>query len=202
MDYANHPRSSKRLTNRKVLAYLAAILLVSLADPRPMTFQIGCILVAMAWLLRIWSFGHLEKNLTMVTSGPYGYTRNPAYLGTFLALIGVALAAGNGQTDLGRATWGFGIFLVVVFLTVYLPRKFRKEYPRLKELFGEELQRHADNVPNFVPRISKWKSGDDRKFSWARVSANHEWGWGLVLTLVMAMIYFVECWSPMRQWLA
>ena len=91
---------------------------------------------------------------------------------------------------------------VVLLVRSGVPRKFRKEYPRLKELFGEELQRHADNVPNFVPRISKWKSGDDRKFSWARVSANHEWGWGLVLTLVMVMIYFVECWSPMRQWLA
>ncbi|MCX8229314.1 MAG: isoprenylcysteine carboxylmethyltransferase family protein [Planctomycetota bacterium] len=198
MDYADHPRASKKLTPRKLFTYVASLLLISLADPNPATFAIGCVLVALAWLLRVWSFGHLEKNCTMVTTGPYAHTRNPAYLGSFLALIGVALAAGNPDTTSGQSAWGFGIFLVIVFFAVYLPRKFRKEYPRLQKLFGEELEQHAKNVPDFFPRLRAWRSGDDRKFSWARVSANHEWSWGFVLTFVMALIFFVDCWSPLH----
>jgi len=195
-NYADHPRASKSLTWRKGAVYLAALALLALADPRPMTFAIGCVLAGLAWLLRVWAFGHLEKNRIMVTSGPYAHTRNPAYLGSFLALIGVSLAAGNAETTRGQGVWAFGAVLVVAFFTFYLPRKFSKEYPRLKELFGEQLDRHAANVPNFWPRITPWRSGDDRRFSWTRVSANHEWGWSVVIVLVLLAIWSAPLWSP------
>ena len=170
--------------------------MLAFADPRPTTFLVGAVLCALAWLLRVWAFGHLEKNRVMVTTGPYAHTRNPAYLGSFIALIGVALAAGNTETTRGQGVWAFGAFLVVAFFAVYLPRKFRKEYPRLKELFGDQLDRHADNVPNFWPRFSPWRSGDDRRFSWQRVTANTEWSWAIVLTLVLVAIWTAPMWSP------
>lgn len=195
-DYVDHPRSVQKLTWRKLAVYVSALVLLAFADPRPLTFAIGATLCAIAWLLRVWAFGHLEKNRLMVTTGPYAHTRNPAYLGSFLALIGVSLAAGNFETTRGQGIWAFGGFLVLAFFTVYLPRKFRKEYPRLKELFGEQLDRHAENVPNFWPRLTGWKSGDDRKFSWARVSANTEWGWSIVLAVVLIAIWTAPMWSP------
>jgi protein-S-isoprenylcysteine O-methyltransferase Ste14 len=195
-DYVDHPRSVQKLTWRKLAVYASTLVLLAFADPRPLTFAIGAALCAIAWLLRVWAFGHLEKNRLMVTTGPYAHTRNPAYLGSFLALIGVSLAAGNFETTRGQGIWAFGAFLVLAFFTVYLPRKFKKEYPRLKELFGEQLDRHAENVPNFWPRLRGWKSGDDRKFSWARVSANTEWGWSIVLALVLIAIWTAPMWSP------
>lgn len=188
--------SSSRITWRKVAVFLCGLALIALADPRLPTFVAGCLLVVSAWLLRVWAFGHLEKNVVMVTTGPYAYTRNPAYLGSFLALLGVSLSAGNAQTRQGLLVWGIAALLVLAFLGFYLPRKFEREYPRLHALFGAELERHAAHVPDFFPRLTPWRSGSDRRFSWQRVTENHEWPWGLVLVAVLAAIWLAPVWSP------
>ncbi|MDP6850821.1 MAG: isoprenylcysteine carboxylmethyltransferase family protein [Planctomycetota bacterium] len=191
--------ASKKPTPRKIAVYIFSLALVSLADPRPMTFGIGCFFVLSAWLLRIWAFGHLEKNQLMVTTGPYAHTRNPAYLGSFFALLGVALAAGNLETQQGRWVWGFSLFLIAVFFAFYMPRKFRKEYGRLQKIFGEQVDRHAENVPDFWPQWTPWRSGDDRRFSWKLVGENHEWPWGFVLAIAMLAVWTAPSWSPLRS---
>jgi protein-S-isoprenylcysteine O-methyltransferase Ste14 len=194
--------SSKLPSPRQLGVYVSAVALALLADPRPVTFALGCVFVGLAWALRIWAFGHLDKNQHMVTTGPYAYTRNPAYLGSFLAMIGVALAAGNAETLRGRLVWGLSALLVALFFAVYLPRKFAREYPRLQRLFGEALERHAAHVPNFWPQLRPWRSGDTRAFSWQRVTDNREWPWGVVLALLLAAIWFVHAWSPIDRVLA
>jgi len=181
---------------RKCVAFLSGFLLIAASDPRPLTFWVGSLLVAFAWALRIWSFGHLDKNLHMTTTGPYAHTRNPAYLGSFIALLGVGLAAGNPSTFRGQVVWVFLVVLALIFVIEYLPRKFQREYPRLRKIFGEDLDRHARHVPDFLPRLRPWRSGDPRKFSWSRVTANHEWPWGLVLGLALIGIATVHKWSP------
>lgn len=187
----------RRLTWRRGAVFLAGALLVLLADPRPVPYALGCGLVALAWVLRIWAFGHLEKNVVLVTTGPYAHTRNPAYLGSFLALLGCGLAAGNPDTPRGLLVWGLVALLAVAFFFVYLPRKFAREYPRLRELFGAELDRHAAHVPDFLPRLRPWRSGDPRRFSWRRVAENHEWPWGFILALVLVLIRTAPSWSPL-----
>ena len=190
--------SSKLPSSRQIGVYLSAILLALLADPRPATFAAGCVLVALALALRIWAFGHLDKNQHMVTTGPYAHTRNPAYLGSFLAMLGLALAAGNAESTRGRIVWGLALLFVVVFFVLYLPRKFEREYGRLRRKFGADLDRHAANVPNFWPRLSPWKSGDPRRFSWERVTYNHEWPWSVVLAALLVAIWFSRTWSPVN----
>ena len=194
--------NSKLPSTRQLGVYLSALLLAVLADPRPATFAGGCALVALAWALRIWAFGHLDKNQHMVTTGPYAHTRNPAYLGSFLAMVGVALAAGNADSARGRAVWGLAILLGIVFFAFYLPRKFAREYGRLQRLFGADLERHAAHVPNFWPQLRPWRSGDPRRFSWRRVTDNREWPWGPVLAALLAAIWFVHAWSPLERVLA
>ena len=191
------PRASKKPTWRKVAVYISGLLLVSLADPRLPTFAIGCVLVLVAWLVRLWAFGHLAKNELMVTTGPYAHCRNPAYFGSFLALLGVALAAGNWESPRGLAVWGFAALLCVVFFVFYLPRKMQREYPRLQALFGEQVDRHAAHVPDFWPQLRPWRSGDTRRFRWSQVRENHEISWGVVLTLLMIAIWTVDRWSPL-----
>ncbi len=193
--------ASKRPTPRKAAVFLSALALLALADPRPTTFAIGCGLVLLAWLLRVWAFGHLEKNELMVTTGPYAHTRNPAYLGSFIALVGVSLAAGNAETTQGRVVWGLAVVLTLAFFLFYLPRKFRREYRRLRQLFGDaQVDRHGDNVPDFLPRLTPWRSGQERRFSWKLVGENHEWPWGAVLAVVLALIWTAPSWSPLRGW--
>jgi protein-S-isoprenylcysteine O-methyltransferase Ste14 len=187
--------SGRRQVLRQIALYVTAIAIIACADPRPATFLVGCGFVAVAWSLRIWSFGHLEKNELLVTTGPYAHSRNPAYFGSFLALIGVAIAAGNAETLQGRFVWGFCLVLFCVFFGIYLPRKFEREYGRLKKLFGQQAERHAANVPDFWPQLKPWRSGDPRRFSWNLVAANHELPWGPVLAGLLAAIWFVDRWS-------
>ena len=190
--------SSKRPSWRQFAVYGSCVLLVALADPRVATFVAGCVVVGVGWLLRIWAFGHLEKNVVMVTTGPYAHTRNPAYLGSFVILLGTALAAGNSESTQGLLVWGFTAVLVAVFFVFYLPRKFEREYERLRGIFGEQLDRHAENVPDFLPRLTPWRSGDTRRFSPKRVTENHEWAWGLVLAVLMAVVWYAPRWSPLH----
>ncbi|HEX9794549.1 MAG TPA: methyltransferase [Planctomycetota bacterium] len=178
--------------------FVSAIALVGLADPRPTYFAVGCVLVALAWGLRVWAFGHLEKNVVLVTTGPYAHTRNPAYLGSFAALVGIALAAGNPATLAGRLVWGVSLLLALAFLGYYMPRKLRREYPRLEALFGAQLAIQAREVPDFFPRLRPWRSGDDRRFSLRRVGENHEWAWGPVFALVMTAVWYAPRWSPLH----
>jgi protein-S-isoprenylcysteine O-methyltransferase Ste14 len=191
--------ASKRPTPRKLAVYACTLALLSLADPRPESFSVGAVLVTIAWCLRIWAFGHLEKNLVMVTTGPYAHTRNPAYLGSFIALFGVALAAGNLESRQGQVVWGFSLLLLVGFFIAYLPRKLKREYPRLQRIFGEQVDLHAANVPDFWPQLSPWRSGDERRFSWKLVSSNHEWPWGVVLALALYAVWTSPQWSPLRR---
>src|SRR5512138_487723 len=46
----------------------------------------GAIAVAGA-LLRVWAAGHIEKGKVLTQGGPYGFTRNPLYLGSFFMAL-------------------------------------------------------------------------------------------------------------------
>ena len=192
-------RASKKITWRKAAVYVSSLALISLADPRPITFWVGACLVLLAWMLRMWAFGYLDKNALMVTTGPYAHTRNPAYLGSLIALVGISLASGNMDSLRGQLVWGFAIFLMVCFFGFYFPRKMKREYPRLRKLFGEQLEEHAVNVPNFWPRITSWRSGQERSFSFSLLKENHELSWGVAFVIALTAIYTVDSWTPFFQ---
>ena len=44
-------------------------------------------------LLRAWAAGHVRKDQSLTTCGPYAFVRNPLYLGTLLVAAGFALAS-------------------------------------------------------------------------------------------------------------
>lgn len=180
----------RRLTLRKLALYAAVALLFALSAPSVPTFVAGTLLVAMGLAARIWTFGHLEKNQCMVTTGPYAHSRNPAYLGSFLVACGFVLAAGNPFSPAGLLVWGVGALLLAVFLRSYLPRKYRREYPRLERAFPQQFHAHAAHVPDFFPRLRPWHSGDTRRFSWACVNANHEW-WSLPAAVGLALLWLL-----------
>jgi hypothetical protein len=87
--------------------------------------------------------------------------------------------------------------LVIVFFTVYMPRKKHKEYTRLERLFGEPAREYAAHVPHFWPRLRAWSGGEEKRFSWRLVTENREWPWGAVLAGVLLAIWHIEAWSPL-----
>src|SRR5690606_23242257 len=49
---------------------------------------IGASIAGAGLLLRAWAAGTIHKEEDLTTSGPYAFTRNPLYLGSFLIGIG------------------------------------------------------------------------------------------------------------------
>jgi protein-S-isoprenylcysteine O-methyltransferase Ste14 len=138
---------------RVPLGFLCAALFLYLARPRPVTLAVGGALAVCGLLLRAWASGHIRKNDRLAISGPYAYTRNPLYLGSFIMGLGFMFAAGHYWWLLG------GIFMLL-FLGIYLP-VMRVESATLAELFGTEYARYAEAVPLFLPRLTPYRAGAD-----------------------------------------
>lgn len=179
----------RKITPRVLLAYSGALIVLLFAQPVLPGVVIGSVLVCVGVLLRIWTFGHLRKNHTLATTGPYAHSRNPAYLGSGAVLTGLFIAAGNPYSVGGWLIWALGVVAIVIFLGRYMPRKYAREYRQLEGIFPEQIRRHAQHVPHFFPRLTPWRSGDSTRFSWQCVTANNEWVWAPAAALALGVIW-------------
>lgn len=136
---------------RVPLGFLCGAVFLLLARPRPSTLVPGVIISIIGLLVRAWAAGHIRKNAALATSGPYAYTRNPLYAGSFL--LGLGFTIGSGR-------WELAILFAALFLGIYLP-VMRVESATLAKLFGESFQRYARSVPLFFPRFTPYRSGED-----------------------------------------
>ena len=137
---------------RVPLGFLCGALFIVFAKPRPLTLAIGGAVAVLGLLVRAWSAGHIRKNAQLATSGPYAFTRNPLYLGSFL--LGVGFTVASGQPLLG-------LLFAALFLGIYLP-VMRVEAATLAELFGEDYARYARAVPLFIPRLLPYRDEKTR----------------------------------------
>lgn len=131
---------------RVPLGFLCAALFFLFSRPRPLTLAVGGAIALPGLALRAWATGHLRKNDSLATSGPYAHTRNPLYLGSFVLGLGFTVASGR---------WILGILFAALFLGIYVP-VMRVESATLAELFGESYQRYVKAVPLFLPRLSPY----------------------------------------------
>src|SRR6202043_218854 len=127
---------------RVPLGFLFAVLYFWLARPTWRSLMLGAIVVVPGLLIRALASGHVRKNETLATSGPYAYTRNPLYLGSLLMGLGFCIAA---------RSWWVGVALVVMFFAIYLP-VIRDEEAFLRKKFPE-FEEYARRVPQMVPRL-------------------------------------------------
>jgi protein-S-isoprenylcysteine O-methyltransferase Ste14 len=132
---------------RVPLGFLCAAIFFLLARPRPLTLFIGAAIAVPGLMLRAWATGHLRKNEALAIGGPYAYTRNPLYLGSFLIGLGFSIAAGR---------WLLGVLFAALFLGIYVA-VMRVESATLADLFGERYRRYADAVPLFFPRLTPYR---------------------------------------------
>jgi hypothetical protein len=86
---------------------------------------------------------HIRKNTKLATSGPYAYTRNPLYLGSFILGLGFTIASARPL---------LGLLFAALFLGIYLP-VMRVEAETLLGIFGDDYRRYAQAVPLFLPRL-------------------------------------------------
>ena len=145
---------NKRLLQRirVPLGFLFAIIFLVFAKPAWTTLIVGAIISIIGILIRAWSSGHIRKNQNLAVSGPYSYTRNPLYLGSFLLGVGFTVASG---------VWWLALIFVALFLGIYLP-VMRVEAEDLTAMFGADFEEYKENVPLFFPRFAAWKKSVEK----------------------------------------
>lgn len=167
---------------RVPLGFLCAALFIFLAQPRLKALLIGGTISVLGLAIRAWASGHIRKNDALATSGPYAYTRNPLYLGSFL--LGLGFTIGSGW-------WPLGFLFAALFLGIYFP-VMRVESATLAAIFGTEYQRYASEVPVFFPRFTPFRYGEAQstKFDSALYMRYREYRATLGLLVAWAILAF------------
>src|SRR5690606_8006013 len=149
---------------------------------------VGAAVAALGLVIRGWAAGTIHKERELTTSGPYAFTRNPLYLGSFFVGLGVTLAGGH---------WAWPALFVVFYVGVY-SRTMAYEAGRLTELFGERYLAYARSVPAFLPRPTPYRpeaGAQTAGFRWEQYKRNREWeallgGIGAVAFLAATAVWF------------
>lgn len=87
----------------------------------------------------------------LLTTGPFGYCRNPMSLGAILAYLGIGIIAGSA---IGLVL----MFGCIALLVIYLKRLEERE---LAERFGEAYLAYKQEVPFIIPRFPRQGERDD-----------------------------------------
>jgi len=139
----------KRLLQRirVPLGFAFAILFLVFAKPTISSIAIGGAIAFIGVAIRAWSSGHIRKAKELAVSGPYAYTRNPLYVGSFILGVGFTVAAG---------VWWLALVFSALFIGIYLP-VMRVEAEDIRAIFGADFDEYESNVPLFVPRLTPWR---------------------------------------------
>jgi protein-S-isoprenylcysteine O-methyltransferase Ste14 len=129
------------------LGFLSAIIFVVLAKPTPRALLIGAAVSILGLAILAWAAGHIRKNAELAISGPYAFTRNPLYLGSFILGLGFTIASGR---------WELALLFAALFLGIYFP-VMRVEASTMTELFGSQYEAYKKAVPLFLPRLTPFK---------------------------------------------
>jgi protein-S-isoprenylcysteine O-methyltransferase Ste14 len=146
---------------RVPMGFVFAVVFFGLARPSGWTLLGSLVLVVPGVWLRAYAAGYVRKNAELTTTGPYGYTRNPLYLGSMMIAFGFAVAGGR---------WSIGIALAGLFLAIYLPT-IRSEEAFLRGKFAG-FDDYAARVPRLLPRWTA-AGGDGERGEFSRALYMH-----------------------------
>ncbi len=132
---------------RVPLGFIFAVVFLIFARPTAVTLAVGTLVAVIGLGVRAWASGHIRKAKELAISGPYAYTRNPLYLGSFLMGVGFTVAGG---------VWWLALLFSGLFLGIYLP-VMRVEMDDIRRIFDGEFDEYARNVPMLIPRFTVWK---------------------------------------------
>ena len=147
------PKGKKLLQKYRVpLGFVSAAIFFIFARPSIFLLLIGGAIAAVGLMIRAWGSGHLRKNEEVTVSGPYAFTRNPLYLGSFLLGLGFTVAAG---------VWWLALVFAALFLGIYFP-VMGVEADELTKRFGDEYKQYAKRVSLFLPWYSGYRPSEKK----------------------------------------
>lgn len=168
--------------SRVPLGFVLTALYLWLANPLAVSVLFGTLFIVPGLMIRALASGHVEKNQRLAMNGPYAYTRNPLYLGSFVIASGFALAA--------RSLW-VAAMLIVMFLAIYMP-VIRAEEAFLAQHFPEFAE-YARRVPRLAPNPTP--PGKQRwEFSWDLYKKHREYNATLGSAAILAALVVKLVW--------
>lgn len=116
----------------------------------------GIFLVFTGILGRLWATLYIggRKTNQIITGGPYSVVRNPLYLFSTVAAMGI-----GAQTGSLTITAFLGLLCFVSFHIVIL-----KEERFLRRIHGIEYEAYLRQVPRFIPKPSLYRESEVREF--------------------------------------
>jgi protein-S-isoprenylcysteine O-methyltransferase Ste14 len=166
------------------LGYPLAAVVLWLARPSPRSILAGAAVGVIGLWIRARAAGHLRKQEILTVAGPYAYTRNPLYLGSFILLIGAAIAA---------RSWPSALILLCYFALFY-SFVMRREEGELLQHHGEAFRDYARTVPLFLPRLTPAKSSSASRaaFSFPQYKKNREYR--AAIGFLLLLLIFLVIW--------
>jgi protein-S-isoprenylcysteine O-methyltransferase Ste14 len=149
--------------------------------PSSRSLWIGCIIALAGSGLRLWAAGHIEKGRVLTQGGPYAFSRNPLYLGSFLMAFGIIIA--------GQGYWLLPVF--ALFFAVFYYPVMKAEELELLNGHGNNFIEFSQRVPLFFPGLRK-TGIESSTFNWPRVIRNREHRTIIGLLLVIALLILIK----------
>jgi protein-S-isoprenylcysteine O-methyltransferase Ste14 len=135
------------------------LVMVFFAQPTIASLITGFCIMVFGELIRFWgvSWAGSETRTTggaggtfLIISGPFGYVRNPLYVGNILMYVGIGIMSMSLFPYLQIITFIF--FAVQYYFIVLGEEKF------LQKKFSKEFCEYCENVPRFLPKIVAFKN--------------------------------------------
>jgi protein-S-isoprenylcysteine O-methyltransferase Ste14 len=160
---------------RVPMGFAIAAAVLYLAKPTGTLILAGLPVALLGVILRAMAAGVIRKDATLTTAGPYAWTRNPLYLGSFILGLGFAVMSGS---------WLASALIILPSFVIY-PNVINKEEAHLQRLFPAEFREYCTKVPRFFPRFQSGPAS----FSLKQYLANREYqtalGFGAMLAIFM-----------------
>lgn len=170
------------------LPLIAALLVIPPSGPPAATlWTAGLLVVAAGEAVRLWAVHHIgaisrtrsDRLGPLIATGPFGYVRNPLYLGNILLWTGFSISA--------QLLWLTPI--IIVLLAVEYHAIVRWEERLLTDRIGQPYADYVAGVPRWVPSFRARRLPDETPvFSW-RQTLFSERGTLIAIVLGIALLF-------------
>lgn len=153
---------------------------------------VGLTVVFFGQLLRISARGYksrqMDKNASLIATGPYALVRHPMYFGSFLIGLGIVIVL-------------LKIWMVPVYVLLYLlwyRGQIYTEEKHLVQKFGQAYLDYSQTTPRFFPRFRdlvelNLKKCIPLRLKWIKKE------WGTILAWVLVVAFFEGCYELQRH---
>lgn len=151
----NHPLLKARQLHSRIFATVLIVLLM-ISEPmlekgsflREFLFWLGYVMVIAGAFGRVYCSAFIggRKNDEVVRAGMFSVVRNPLYVFSFIAMVGVGLQSGMLLVTA----------ILIISFVLYYPVVVAKEEGFLENKFGGDYIKYKQEVPRWIPNLKLW----------------------------------------------